>query len=127
MKHILSAFTVCLVLAFISCGKGGDNCSSDFIGDWTGEINCSGFDEATITVSISEYVTDTLSVNSNGENFKGTLDGCTLNLIPIEKELSIFGTLTISGNLEVKDDQLVFMQMRESGGEQETCTYIGKK
>jgi len=127
MKHIFSMFAVCLVLAIISCGKGGDDCSADFVGDWTGEINCSGSGAAPITVSISQLMGDTLNINSNGENFTGVLDGCDLNLIPTELELSIFGTLTISGSIELKGDDLVFMQTRSSGGQDEVCTFLGQK
>lgn len=127
MKHILSIFTFCLVLVLVSCGKDGDNCTADFVGDWSGDINCSGSDAAPITVSISQLAGDTLSVNSNGERLTGILDGCNLTLIPTEIDLSIFGTITISGSFELKDDELVFTQMRSAGDVDETCTFIGKQ
>ena len=127
MKHIISVFTVCLVLVLISCGKDGEDCSAEFLGDWSGDINCSGSGAAPITVSISQLMGDTLSVNSNGESLTGVLSGCSLTLIPTEIDLSIFGTITITGTFERKGDELVFTQMRAAGGVEETCTFVGKQ
>jgi len=109
----------------MSCGKDSEDCSGDFVGDWSGDINCSGTGAAPITVSISQLMGDTLAVNSNGENLTGVLDGCNLNLIPTEIDLSIFGTITISGSFERKGDDLIFTQMRSAGGVDETCTFVG--
>ena len=126
MKYTLSTLVICLLLTLISCGKDGDSCSADFVGDWSGDINCSGLDGTPITVSISQLMGDTLSINSNGENLTGVLNGCDLTLIPTELDLSIFGTITITGTAELKGDELVFTQMRAAGGEEETCTFLGK-
>ena len=124
MKSILSVFAVCVALTMISCG-GDDDCSGDYVGDWTGDISCSGQDAAPITISISQIMGDTLAVNSNGEMLTGILDGCDLTLIPTEVDLSIFGTITISGSFDIIGDELTFTQMREAGGESEVCTFIG--
>lgn len=126
MKYILSTLAACLLLVLFSCGKGGDDCSADFIGDWAGDINCSGQEGTPITLSITQIMGDTLSINSNGENLTGVLNGCNLTLIPTELDLSIFGTITITGSAELKGDELVFTQMRAAGGDEETCTFVGK-
>lgn len=127
MKHIFSVLTVCLVIVMVSCGKGGDDCSADYVGDWTGEISCSGQDAATITVSISQIMGDSLSMNLNGEQLEGVLNGCDLTFIPTEIEIPIFGNLTITGTGGLIGDDLTITQMRAAGGESETCTFIGKK
>lgn len=127
MKSILSVLAICLTISLISCGGGDDDCSADYVGSWRGAINCSGSSADSITIDISQISGDTLSVNSNGERLTGVLTGCDLELIPTELDLSIFGTITITGTFELKGDELVFIQMRAAGGEEETCTFTGKQ
>jgi len=126
MKPILSALVICLAISFISCGGDGD-CSGDYVGTWRGAVNCSGSSADSINIDITQLTGDTLSIISNGERMTGILSGCDLELIPTEIDLSIFGTLTITGNFEVKGDELIFMQMRSAGGEDENCTFVGKQ
>jgi len=126
MKYILPTIAVCLALVLFSCGGDGDDCSSDYVGTWSGAINCSGTSEDSITVVISQIMGDTLAINSNGENLTGVLNGCDLTLIPTELDLPIFGTISISGFFEFIGGELVFTQMRAAGGEEEICTFVGQ-
>lgn len=126
MRYIISTLAVCSLLVLFSCGKESGDCSADYVGSWSGAINCSGTPADSITVNISELMGDTLSINSNGESLTGVLDSdCNLNLIPTELDLSIFGTITITGSFELRGDELIFMQMRAAGGTEETCTFVG--
>lgn len=126
MKPIFSVLAICLVIALASCG-GDDDCSSDYVGTWRGAVNCSGSSADSILVEISQLSGDTLSIISNGERMNGVLTGCDLELIPTEIDLSIFGTLTITGTFEIRGDDLNFIQMRAAGEEAETCTFIGQQ
>lgn len=126
MKPLLSVLAICLAISFISCG-GDEDCSGDYVGSWSGAINCYGSSADSINIDITQIMGDTLSVISNGERLTGILSGCDLDLLPTEIDLSIFGTITITGSFEIKDDELVFTQMRSAGGEEEVCTFVGKK
>lgn len=126
MKSILSALAICLVISLMSCGGGdGETCSGDYVGTWNGAINCSGSSADSISVEILESMGDTLSIISNGERMQGVLNGCDLSLIPTELDLSIFGTISITGTFELRGEELVFTQMRNAGGTEETCTFVG--
>lgn len=127
MKALISALAICLAISLMSCGGGDEDCSGDYVGSWTGSINCSGSSEDEIDVDITQISGDTLSIISNGERMTGVLNGCDLQLIPQEFELSIFGTLTISGSLEIIGDELAFTQNRSAGGTDEVCTFVGKQ
>lgn len=124
MKPILSVLAICLAISLMSCG-GDDDCSGDYVGTWRGAINCSGSSADSINVEISQLMGDTLTIISNGERLQGILNGCDLELIPTEIDLSIFGTISISGNFELRGDELVFMQNRSAGGTEEACTFVG--
>lgn len=132
MKSLFSIFSLAVCLILFSCGKegmsgGGDSCSEDFVGDWVGTIDCSGATTDNITLKVAVVSGDTLSIDSNGENFQGILDGCTLNVTPKSTEQPIFGTIEVSGTIEIKGADLVFTQNRKSSAAEEVCTFVGAR
>lgn len=99
-KFILFSF---FVLAFFSCGKddnGGSCSSADFVGTYTGTASCDGETPTTEDVKIEERSGKLYFIDSDGEEYPMTVNGCNFTIPVIDV---VFAKVSGSGSLNGKE------------------------
>lgn len=114
MKLLKLSFILLLVSVFAACGGddesgSGDCVQADWVGVYTGTINCDGTGEEDVTVTITASGTDAVIIKYETATLESefdpyTPDGCEIDDTQSQSGISLTVEATLDGNtLTFKD------------------------
>lgn len=119
MKILRASFFILLTLSIFSCSKDDDCVQSDWVGTYTGTINCDGVEDD-VTVTITADGSEDIVVQYETESFFTeyealTPDGCSLSFSATQAGIS--GSV----DLELDGDDLSISESFTFGTETTLC------